>query len=81
MAVTHMVGVLSCTCRMGTDELAVVDADSLRVCGLDGLRIVDGSVMPSIANGNIYAPVTMIAEKSADAIVGREPLPRDAVDA
>jgi len=64
----------SCTCRMGTDELAVVDPDSLRVHGLEGLRIVDASVMPTITNGNIYAPVMMIAEKAADSILGRSPL-------
>ena len=50
---------------------------SLRVHGMDGLRVVDASVMPSITNGNIYAPVMMIAERAADAILGREPLPPD----
>jgi len=65
----------SCTCRMGTDDGAVVDPGSLRVHGLDGVRIVDASVMPTITNGNIYAPVMMIAEKSADAILGLDPLP------
>jgi choline dehydrogenase len=69
----------SCTARMGTDAMAVVDPGSLRVHGLDGLRVVDASVMPSITNGNIYAPVMMIAEKSADAILDREPLPPDPV--
>ncbi len=70
----------SCTCRMGTDAMAVVDPRSLRVHGLDGLRIVDASVMPTITNGNIYAAVMMTAEKSADAILGLEPLPPDPVD-
>jgi choline dehydrogenase len=65
----------SCTCRMGTDTLAVVDPDSLCVHGLDGIRVVDASVMPTIPNGNIYAPVMMIAEKAADAILGLMPLP------
>ena len=65
----------SCTCRMGIDPLAVVDPTSLRVHGVDGLRVVDASVMPTITNGNIYAPVMMIAEKAADAILGRPPLP------
>ncbi|PWI41677.1 choline dehydrogenase [Streptomyces sp. ICBB 8177] len=65
----------SCTCRMGTDDMAVVDPDTLRVHGLDGLRVVDASVMPYITNGNIYAPVMMIAEKTADLILGAEPLP------
>ncbi|MEU1539220.1 choline dehydrogenase [Actinacidiphila glaucinigra] len=65
----------SCTCRMGTDEMAVVDPSSLRVHGVQGLRVVDASVMPYVTNGNIYAPVMMIAERAADLILGREPLP------
>ncbi len=65
----------SCTCRMGSDPHAVVDPESLRVHGVDGLRVVDASVMPSITNANIYAPVMMIAEKAADAILGLAPLP------
>jgi len=44
------------------------------VHGLDGLRIVDGSVLPYITNGNLYAPIMMIAEKSADIILGNQPL-------
>ncbi len=64
----------SCTCRMGTDPRAVVAPDSLRVHGVEGLRVVDASVMPSITNANIYAPVMMIAERASDAILGREPL-------
>jgi len=63
----------SCTCRMGTDPDAVTDAE-LRVRGLEGLRMVDASVMPSVTNGNIYAPVLMIAEKAADLIRGDTPL-------
>ena len=47
----------------------------MRVHGLDGLRVVDASVMPYITNGNIYAPVMMIAEKAADLILGNTPLP------
>ena len=54
--------------------MAVVDPTSLRVHGLEGLRVVDASVMPTIPNGNIYAPVMMIAERAADAILGRDPL-------
>jgi choline dehydrogenase len=70
----------SCSCRMGTDALAVVDPHSLRVHGLDGLRVVDASVMPGITNGNIYCPVMMIAEKAADAILGHAPLPPERVE-
>jgi choline dehydrogenase len=69
----------SCTCRMGTDELAVVDPASLRVHGLGGLRVVDASVFPFVPNGNIYAPVMMVAEKAADLILGSAPLPPAAV--
>ena len=67
----------SCTCKMGYDDMAVVDAD-LKVHGVENLRVVDASVMPYITNGNIYAPVMMIAEKAADIILGNEPaLPED----
>ena len=65
----------SCTCRMGDDEMAVTDPQSLRVRGLDGLRVVDASVFPYVTNGNIYAPVMMVAEKAADLILGNTPLP------
>ena len=70
----------SCTCRMGTDEMSVVDPASMRVHGLDGLRVVDASVMPYVTNGNIYAPVMMVAEKAADLILGNTPLPPDEVE-
>jgi choline dehydrogenase len=60
---------------MGTDEMSVVDPTSMRVHGVEGLRVVDASVMPYVTNGNIYAPVMMIAEKAADLILGKEPLP------
>jgi choline dehydrogenase len=66
----------SCTCRIGIDELSVVDPTSLRVHGLEGLRVVDASVLPYVTNGNIYAPVMMVAEKSADLILGNTPLAR-----
>ncbi len=69
----------SCTCRMGVDELAVVDPETLRVRGLDGLRVVDASVMPYVTNANIYAPVMMIAEKAADLVLGATPLPPETV--
>ncbi|HLI40510.1 MAG TPA: choline dehydrogenase [Streptosporangiaceae bacterium] len=65
----------SCTARMGTGPAAVVDPASMRVHGTGGLRVVDASVMPYITNGNIYAPVMMIAEKAADLILGNTPLP------
>jgi choline dehydrogenase len=65
----------SCTCKMGKDPMAVVDPDSMKVHGLENLRVVDASVMPYITNGNIYSPVMMIAEKSADLILGNTLLP------
>jgi len=71
----------SCTCRMGVDPLSVVDPASLRVHGVDGLRVVDASVMPTITNANIYAPVMMIAERAADAILGCAPPPPETVGA
>ena len=70
----------SCTCRLGTDDLSVVDPTSMRVHGLEGLRVVDASVMRYVTNGNIYAPVMMIAEKSADIILGNTPLQPEQVD-
>ncbi len=70
----------SCSCKMGLDPMAVVHPDSLRVHGLDNVRVVDASVMPCVTNGNIYAPVMMIAEKAADLILGHTPLPPEPVD-
>ncbi len=64
----------SCTCKMGLDAMSVVNPDSMKVHGLDNLRIVDASVMPYVTNGNIYAPVMMIAEKAADLILGNTAL-------
>ncbi len=66
----------SCTCRMGIDAGSVVDPMTNEVHGVKGLRVVDASVMPKITNANIYAPTMMIAEKAADVILGRPPLPR-----
>ena len=65
----------SCTARMGTDAMGVVDPSTMRVHGTQGLRVVDASVMPTLTNGNIYAPVMMTAEKSADLILENTPLP------
>jgi choline dehydrogenase len=70
----------SCTCRMGVDELSVVDPLTMRVRGLEGLRVVDASVFPYVTNGNIYAPVMMTAEKAADLIRGNTPLPPEPVE-
>jgi choline dehydrogenase len=65
------------TCRMGSpdDPLAVVDPEC-RVVGIEGLRVADSSIMPSITNGNLNGPTIMIGEKASDHILGRAPLPR-----
>jgi choline dehydrogenase len=70
----------SCTCKMGVDGMSVVDPDSMKVHGLEGLRVVDASVMPYVTNANIYAPVMMIAEKAADLLMGNTPLPPEEID-
>ena len=67
----------SCTCKMGSpnDPMAVLDS-SLRVLGLENLRVVDASVMPTVVSGNLNGPTIMLAEKAADVIRGKQPLPK-----
>ncbi len=60
--------------------MSVVDPRTMRVHGLDGLSVVDASVMPYVTNGNIYAPVMMVAEKAADLILGSTPLQAASVE-
>ncbi|XP_023330080.1 choline dehydrogenase, mitochondrial [Eurytemora carolleeae] len=66
----------SCTCKMGdtSDNMAVVDSQT-RVIGLDNIRVIDSSIMPSVVSGNLNAPTIMLAEKAADILLGRAPLP------
>lgn len=72
---------LSCTARMGSasDPMAVVDAEG-RVHGIEGLRIIDASIMPQVTNGNTNSPTIMIAEKLSDAVLGLPPLDRIEAD-
>ncbi|MFZ2502044.1 MAG: choline dehydrogenase [Nocardioides sp.] len=65
----------SCTAKLGVDEMSVTDPLTMGVHGLERLRVVDASVFPYVTNGNIYAPVMMVAEKAADLILGNTPLP------
>ncbi|MDO5048876.1 MAG: choline dehydrogenase [Actinomycetaceae bacterium] len=64
----------SCTAKMGTDDMSVVDPKSMKVHGMEGLRVVDASVFPYVTNGNIYAPTVMVAERAADLIAGNKML-------
>jgi choline dehydrogenase len=70
----------SCTAKMGTGADSVVDPATMGVHGIRGLRVVDASAMPYITNGNIYAPVMMLAEKAADLILGNTPLPPERLE-
>ncbi|HMT94788.1 choline dehydrogenase [uncultured Thiothrix sp.] len=69
----------SCACRMGTDALAVVDPDTC-VQGIQGLRVVDSSIFPTITNGNLNSPTIMLAERAADLIKGKGMLPTAGVE-
>jgi choline dehydrogenase len=70
----------SCSARMGIDDQSVVDPLPMGVHGVEGLKVVDASVMPYVTNGNIYAPVMMLAEKAADLVLGNTPLPPEPVE-
>jgi choline dehydrogenase len=67
----------SCSCKMGTDEMSVVDPET-KVHGIQGLRVVDSSIFPTIPNGNLNAPTIMLAERAADLIKGHS-LPPETV--
>ncbi|MDP9219491.1 MAG: GMC oxidoreductase, partial [Actinomycetota bacterium] len=70
----------SCTAKMGTDDRAVVDPLTMNVHGVQGLSVVDASAMPYVTNGNIYAPVMMLAEKAADLLLGNTALAAEPVE-
>jgi len=69
----------SCSCKMGDDDMAVVDGEG-RVHGMEGLRVIDASIMPLIITGNLNATTIMMAEKLADKVRGRPSLPRSTAD-
>ncbi|KPZ63029.1 choline dehydrogenase [Pseudoalteromonas sp. P1-7a] len=68
----------SCSCKMGEDDMAVVNSNT-QVHGIEGLRVVDSSIFPTVPNGNLNAPTIMVAEKAADLILGKTPLPQASV--
>jgi choline dehydrogenase len=63
----------SCSCKMGEDEMSVVDSNT-KVHGIEGLRVVDSSIFPTIPNGNLNSPTIMVAERAADLILGNDVL-------
>jgi choline dehydrogenase len=65
---------------MGTDDMSVLDPLTMGVHGVQGLAVVDASAMPYVTNGNIYAPVMMLAEKAADLILGNTPLAPEQIE-
>lgn len=69
----------SCSCKMGEDDMAVVNSNT-QVHGIEGLRVVDSSIFPTVPNGNLNAPTIMVAEKAADLILGKSPLHKSDVN-
>ena len=69
----------SCSCKMGEDEMAVVNSQT-QVHGIEGLRVVDSSIFPTVPNGNLNAPTIMVAEKAADLILGKPLLTASSAD-
>lgn len=69
----------SCSCKMGEDDMAVVNSNT-QVHGIEGLRVVDSSIFPTVPNGNLNAPTIMVAEKAADLILGKAPLTQASVN-
>ncbi|MDQ2042546.1 choline dehydrogenase [Pseudoalteromonas sp. 20-92] len=69
----------SCSCKMGEDDMAVVNSNT-QVHGIEGLRVVDSSIFPTVPNGNLNAPTIMVAEKAADIILGKNPLQKSDVN-
>jgi choline dehydrogenase len=70
----------SCSARVGVDETSAIDPQSFVVHGMDCIRVVDASSMRYVTNGNIYAPVMMLAERASDAILGNTPLAPEPVE-